>query len=179
MMPVLRIAIVLATALALSGLAHGQEAAPSTLPGGASLVTETHGDWTVTCTTPTSGKQCAFSQALADSQTGQRVLMLELSPPQDGAVTGMLVGPFGLNFAKGLALSVDGETLGAPLPFLTCIPTGCLVPVSFDMAQIGRIKAGTTLTATGTGADTQQPVPISVSLAGFTRALERSAELAQ
>ena len=53
------------------------------------------------------------------------------------------------------------------------------MPLNFDSAQLDRIKAGTTLTATGTGADTQQPVPISVSLTGFTRALERSAELAQ
>lgn len=179
MMLNLRTALFVAASLALSGAAQGQEAPASTLPGGASLVTEAHGDWTVTCTTPASGKQCAFSQALADSQSGQRVLMLELTPPQDGVVAGMLVGPFGLNFANGLALAVDGEALGAPLPFLTCIPTGCLVPLNFDSAQLDRIKAGTTLTATGTGADTQQPVPISVSLTGFTRALERSAELAQ
>ncbi|WP_160300124.1 invasion associated locus B family protein [Devosia limi] len=175
----LRTALFAAASLALSGAAHGQEAPASTLPGGASLVTETHGDWTVTCTTPASGKQCAFSQALADSQSGQRVLMLELTPPQDGTLAGMLVGPFGLNFANGLALAVDGEGLGAPLPFLTCIPTGCLVPLSFDSAQLDQLKAGATLTATGIGADTQQPVPISVSLTGFTRALERTAELAQ
>jgi invasion protein IalB len=33
----------------------------ASLPGGATALTETHGDWTVSCAQRTDGKRCTFS----------------------------------------------------------------------------------------------------------------------
>ncbi|MCY1558358.1 Invasion associated locus B (IalB) protein [compost metagenome] len=90
----------------------------------------------------------------------------------------MLVTPFGLNFAKGMALSVDDAPLSSPLPFLTCIPSGCLVPVVFDADQVRRLQSGTKLTATGSSATEASDLPITLSLVGFSSAMSRAIELA-
>lgn len=183
----------LGLSLVLGGAALAQEAAPaaapaapaaaapvvSTLPGGANSVRENHGDWTVSCAMEAAGKQCVVAQALGDNQTGQRVLAIELVVPAANRAEGMLLAPFGLNLAKGIALGVDGKPLGAALPFFTCIASGCLVPLNFDEASLAFLRAGTKLEINATGADSAQPVALAVSLTGFTAAAARALELAQ
>jgi len=176
----MRFALTLALFAALcASPALAQESAtpPSTLPGGAASLTEEHGDWTVSCRMEGTQKLCALSQSLANTDTGERVLSLELATPAIDRIEGMILLPFGLHFADGIALKVDTKALGSARPFLTCIASGCLVPVAFNASEISAIRAGTELTITAASADAGQPVDLKVSLAGFTVASNRSVEL--
>jgi len=183
----LRAALGAVALLLLSGsMVSAQEAAApaaapvvSTLPGGANSISEVHGDWTVSCAMGKEAKQCVLNQSLGDSQTGQRVLAVELAVPAANRAEGMLLAPFGLRLADGIKLAVDGKALAAPLPFLTCIASGCLVPLGFDEATLTTLRAGTKLEIGGVSADGAQPVALSVSLAGFTAATNRALELSK
>lgn len=149
------------------------------LAGGANASSETHGDWTVDCRTGEQGKDCAMSQALGDSQSGQRVLALELGSRAVDSSEGMLLAPFGLRLGEGVQLAVDGKALGDKRNFVTCIPTGCLVPVSFSQTELSALRAGTMLEVSAIGADATQPIKLNVSLTGFTAAHNRTVELSQ
>jgi invasion protein IalB len=172
---------ILSTLLALGLLltpAMAQEAAPASgLPGGAQSLNEEHGDWTVTCRIQDAAKLCVMSQTLADSRSGQPVLSIELATPAVDRAEGMLLLPFGLRLADGATLKVDGTALGATWPFVTCIATGCLVPVVFDASQISALRAGGELVINALGAGGGEPIELKVSLTGFARAANRSVEL--
>jgi invasion protein IalB len=158
--------------------ASAQEAAPAAgLPGGAQSLNEEHGDWTVSCRVEQAAKLCIMSQTLADSQSGQPVLSIELATPAVDKAEGMLLLPFGLRLADGATLKVDGTVLGGNWAFVTCISTGCLVPVSFDASQVSTLRAGTELVISALGAGAGEPVDLKVSLTGFARAANRSVEL--
>lgn len=147
------------------------------LPGGASSLNEAHGDWAVVCTTPEGAVHCSMSQTHVSGENGQRVLAVELRIAAGGGVDGLLVMPFGLRLADGVRLAVDE---GAPLPvqaFSTCLPAGCLVPLSFAADTVAAFRNGTALGLKATANDTGQEVAFSISLRGFTSALARLSEL--
>ena len=153
-------------------------AVASTLPGGSSSLTEQHGDWTVSCQMVEAGKRCAFSQALVASQTGQRVLSLELAPAADGTtLMGTLLTPFSLRLNAGVNLTIDDKPLIGPIPFLTCIEMGCLVPVDFDTAASAALRAGKSLKFSAIALSSGQPIELALSLSGFTAASNRTEEL--
>lgn len=149
---------------------------PSTLPGGASSLQETYDDWQVSCVQQAAGKRCAMSQQQMDQKSRQRVLAMELSVAGD-KVEGVLVLPFGLALEKGAALQVDDGETGAAIPFRTCLPAGCIVPVSFDAAVLDALRKGTAVKVKVT-ADGGAETAFSISLKGFTGALDRTAALA-
>jgi len=137
----------------------------SLLPGGASALSETHGDWTVNCQATVTTKTCTLSHQQFNKQSGQRLLAIELALP------------FGLALSNGITLEVDDKKLDGSLQFSTCQMVGCLVPVSFDGDVMPLLKAGTTLKINAVAADTQQPVNFTISLNGFGSALARTAAL--
>ena len=173
------LAVVLA-ALALPGVVQQAVAQQAvTLPGGASAVTETHGDWTVRCQVrqPEGRVGCLVQQEQVDNQSRQRLLAVEVTPNAD-SVVGTLILPFGLDLDKGISLSVDD---GQPLPnlrFRTCLPQGCMVPLSFAPDIVAALKAGTVIKVAAI-ADGGAPTPFTVSLTGFSSALARAQELAK
>ncbi|XSG82266.1 MAG: invasion associated locus B family protein [Methyloligella sp. ZOD6] len=149
------------------------------LPGGASSLTETHGDWTVRCTVEAEGKRCAFSQSLGNKQTGQRLLSMELGPVE-GGVEGVILAPFGLRLATGLTLKLnDQEQLGEPIGFTTCVEAGCVAPVKFDDATVSKLAKGETMTVNAENGSNGEPVVLTISLKGFEAARKRSAEIMQ
>jgi len=153
-------------------------AAAQGLPGGATSLNETHGDWTVACTTPEGHVRCAISQVQVNSENRQRVLTVELTATEGGtAAGGTLVMPFGLELENGVILSIDEGAPLAALRFSTCLPAGCLVPLVFDQAALTAMQAGTVLKAKTTANGNGQEVGFSISLSGFTSALARAAEL--
>lgn len=151
----------------------------ATLPGGASSLNEMHGSWTVNCALVEAGKDCAFSQTGGNPQTGSALVAVELAAPSGNKAEGMLLTAFGLRLDAGVQLGIDGQQLGQSRPFLTCLQTGCLVPLDFDEVSLSAMKVGTALEVTGVKVDDGQPVTVSLSLAGFTAAYNRTAELAQ
>jgi len=163
--------------LALVGGARAQDNA--SLPGGATSLNETHGDWVVTCSVQTvngkNGKACALSQQLTDAKTGQRILAIELRPANANA-EGTLALPFGLVLSKGAALQIDAGAVGVPIHFRTCLPVGCIVPIAFDSKTVAVLRNGTTVKIK-TIRDGGGEMQLSVSLKGFAGALDRTALL--
>lgn len=149
------------------------------LPNGASSVNETYGDWTVNCAIADNQKRCGFSQEQGNSQTGQRLFAIELQPPADGETNGVLLLPFGLKLDDGVKLKLDEQNLGQGARFSTCVPAGCLVPVSFPTVATDAMEKGEKLVVTATRDGGGEPPVFTVSLAGFTAAMNRVSELAR
>lgn len=149
----------------------------SGLPGGASSLNETYKDWRVTCVHESATKRCVLSQ-VQTQQNGQRILAIELNAPNDNAVTGTLVLPFGLALEPGVTFQVDEKAAMQPVRFRTCLPAGCIVNVNFDAPTLAALRAGTVVKVKAT-ADGGAPTPFSISLQGLGTALNRIAVLAR
>lgn len=148
------------------------------LPGGASSLNETHGDWTVACMIVETTARCTMMQTYVSGENRQRVLSVQLAALDGDTAEGVLILPFGLKLDAGIRLDIDeGEAFG-PLRFSTCLPAGCVVPLAFDVAMVAALRAGASLSVTAATNDTGQEIVFSISLAGFTSALDRIVELA-
>lgn len=157
---------------------YAQDKKPA-LPGGASSLAETYGDWAVQCRLQAvkdgaTKPVCSLLQQQQDNK-GSRVLAIELQPTEDGA-SGALVLPFGLELSKGVALQIDEAKAGAAQAFSTCMPAGCIVPLNFGEAQLKALNGGKALNLI-TEAAAGGEVKLSVLLDGFTAALNRVKEL--
>lgn len=153
-------------------------AAAQGLPGGASSLNEAHGDWSVACVAREGSVQCAISQSQVSGQNGQRVLTIELRAAEGGeAINGVLILPFGLRLDDGVTLAIDESAALPTQRFSTCLPAGCLVPLAFDAGTVSALRAGSALALTAAANDTGQEVSFSISLTGFTAALNRIAQL--
>ncbi len=161
----------------LAGLAFtAPAAAATTLPGNATSLTETHDDWTVRCAIDQAVVHCAAQQEQLSNQTKQRVLAIEILPGAADVLTGTLILPFGLDLAKGAVLKVDDKLTSPTLVFQTCLPAGCLVPLSIGKDWETAMRVGTALTVNAQAVNAQ-PANFSISLKGLGGALDRIAEL--
>ncbi|WP_158285730.1 invasion associated locus B family protein [Pseudohoeflea suaedae] len=152
---------------------------------GASAITEVHGDWTVSCrqakgrakdATDSAAKTlCTMSQQQVTDKR-QHVISMELRL-LDGQLRGALVMPFGLALAAGTSLQIDKAESMGPLPFSTCLPAGCIVPVVVTSAQLAALRSGQQLSVNAT-ALSKQPVLLSISLKGFAATYDRLTALA-
>lgn len=69
------------------------------------------------------------------------MLDIRLTPAgSDRTVEGVLTLPFGLALQKGVAFQVDDGEQAAPMPFSTCLPTGCLSPISLNEGLIAAMR---------------------------------------
>lgn len=160
----------LATGLAWAAGVSAQEA--PALPGGASSLMETFGDWRVACQMDQAAIRCAMSQQQL-SQDGQRVVTVELQTAPEDALAGNLVLPFGIQLDAGATLRIDEQPAMAPLRFHTCLPAGCVMRVSLDASTVTALRAGTKLHVEARTADTGQEFAIGISLNGFPSAIDR------
>ncbi|MCA0420548.1 MAG: invasion associated locus B family protein [Proteobacteria bacterium] len=111
-------------------------------------------------------------------QSGQRVLAIELNALAGSTVAGVLVLPFGLSLDAGVAFQIDEKLTVQPMRFRTCLPSGCLVAVSFDAQMVVALRTGTALKIKAT-ADSGAAAPFSISLQGFASALDRAVTLSR
>jgi invasion protein IalB len=152
--------------------------AAAQLPNGASSVNEVYGDWTVDCRITDGQKLCLLTQSQGDSRTNQRVFAIELRAPKDGRAEGTILMPFGLKLENGAVLKLDQKDLGQGLRFSTCVPAGCLLPISFPSVATDAMKGGKTLTAAALNLSSNDVVSFNIALNGFSPALDRLAQLA-
>jgi invasion protein IalB len=158
----------------------GKPAAPAQqLPNGASSINETYGEWTVSCRLADGQKQCALGHAQGNNQTGQRTLLIELRTPKDGKTEGTILMPFGLKLDSGVVLKVDDKDLGQGLHFSTCVPQGCLVPVSLPTAATDTMKKAKMLTVASLNSNSGEVVAFNVPLEGFAGGTARIVELSK
>jgi len=140
-------------------------------------VTETYGDWQVVCK-ETSGKRlCAAVQQVAGQIEGQpnakqRLIAVEII--RSGAsATGSMILPFGINVSKGVSLGLDKTPEKAPrIPFKTCIPAGCIVPLDFGPQAVDALKKAQMISVGFEGASDGREKTMEVSLKGFAAAFE-------
>jgi invasion protein IalB len=171
-----RLAVAVLCAMLAGTLPASAQAPASTLPGGASSLQETYGDWLVACAQLEAGKRCTLSQQQA-RQDGQRILGIELAVTPQQVVTGALVLPFGLELDAGVSLQVDDAEARPPLRFATCLPAGCIVPVALDAPMLMALRSGSALKLNVRAAGATEPLSFSISLRGFSAALDRTSEL--
>lgn len=152
-------------------------AAADQLPNGATAINETFGDWTVDCRIVEGRKGCVMQQSQGNQQTGQRTFAVELRVPQTMRTEGLLLMPFGLNLDQGVKLKIDEQDLGQGVRFSTCVPTGCLAPISLPTVATEAMKKGTRLVVTAVTLSSGEAATFNVSLNGFAPALARLTEL--
>ena len=167
----------LAVAALVAARGMKTEAQTSSLPGGASSLSETYGSWRVGCVQNGPTKRCLLSQIQA-RQNRQRVLAIELDAPAGNAVSGTLVLPFGLALESGVTFQIDEKPTMRPIRFRTCLPAGCLADVAFDGPTLAALRAGAILKVKAT-ADGGAAMPFAISLQGFGTALDRIGVLAR
>jgi invasion protein IalB len=158
-------------------LAQAETAPRSNLPGGASSLQETYQDWQVACVQQDTGSRCVMRQQQINKQSGQQVVAIELLAAE-GKLDGVLVLPFGLDLEKGAVLQIDIGADDPALRFRTCLPAGCVVQVSFDAKIIANLRKGEALKVKVV-ADGGSEAPLSISLKGFSPALDRVTELSK
>lgn len=146
------------------------------LPSGASALNETHGDWRLSCMVTAEAPRCAISQTLVSEENRQRVLAIELQSAES-VVDGVLILPFGLDLSRGAILAIDEAVPLAPLSISTCLPAGCIAPLTLDIEALSTMQSGSILDVEVVTADTGQEVLFSISLSGFTSAIDRMMEL--
>jgi invasion protein IalB len=149
------------------------------LPHGASSISETYNEWTVSCRLVDGLKQCLLAHTQASNQTGQRIFAIELRTPKDGKTEGTILMPFGLKLDSGTTLKLDDKDLGQALRFSTCVPQGCLVPVSLPTGATDAMKRAKKLTVASQNLNGGDVIAFNVPLEGFAAATARVAELAK
>jgi invasion protein IalB len=147
------------------------------LPNGASSINEAYGTWAVACRIVNGQKQCLLGHGQSDGQTGKPLFAIELQIPRDGKTEGTILMPFGLKLDAGAILTVDGEDLGPALRFATCVPQGCLLPISFPTITVDAMKKSKTLTVAAPDLGSGGMVSFKVPLEGFAAATARMSEL--
>jgi invasion protein IalB len=150
------------------------------LPGGATSLRETHGDWVVACTSISQQtKICGVSQQQADTRSGQRVVAVEVAVPAGDATKVTLALPFGVLLEKGVVVQVDDGPASSPFAFKTCLPVGCIVEITLNKQNIETWRKGTALKFKTIAADSGNEVPFTLSLKGFPAAVDRATALAK
>lgn len=189
--------LLMAAAVAAASPASAQQAAPLTrpatplppgtsvapppaplFPNGASSIVETFADWTVDCRAADGRKICLLVQSQGDTRSGQRVFAIELRAPREGRSDGTILMPFGLKLENGAILKLDDKDLGQGVRFSTCVPAGCLLPVSFPKVATDAMTSATKLTVAALSLSSGEAVTFNVKLDGFAAALRRAAQLA-
>lgn len=158
-------------------VAASPDAHASAWPPGATSVSESYGDWTVSCVRPEAQTNCIVVQSQGDSKSGQRKFGFELSVPKDGRAEGVILMPFGMAIEPGVSFKLDDQALGKGAPYSTCTGEGCLVPISFPTLATNGMRTAKTLTVTGQKSGNNEPATIVVPLVGFSQAFDRAAAL--
>ncbi|TAL27320.1 MAG: invasion associated locus B family protein [Alphaproteobacteria bacterium] len=137
-------------------------------------------DWRLVCETPAKGgkKQCEVFQRMMwgkDKGTALTTLVHMVKNKDKKDVTMIrVVTPLGTLLTPGMAIKIDdGKQI--KVPYLQCLPGGCLVDMVFDQEMMDKMKKGKTLFVAyraGNGKDAQLPV----SLKGFGPALDAMAQ---
>ena len=171
-------AVVVSTLAWPMGSAVAQEppAPAPKMANGANALSETYDDWVLNCQGVTNGTECALLQVLSQ-QNGQRVLTFTISPvANNGNYMGSLIMPFGLELAQGVTMALDDKAPSNAVPFKTCLPAGCIVPLTWTAVQFNAMRAGNNVKVTAQSA-TGEPFALTVSLKGLSAAGKRAGEI--
>ncbi len=140
------------------------------------MLREEYGSWQVICAAKDEATRCVMQQVQIDAKTQQRVLMIELGRGDNGNLSGIMVMPFGLDLQKGVGLGLEGGDPFQISGFSTCLPAGCIVPLTFGEKQLEVLRENAALVISATANADAAPVKFAISLDGFVPALNRLAD---
>ena len=145
----------------LLGLSVGQAQAQG-------VVKAQYGDWQMSCDTPpgASFEQCALIQNVtAEDQpnVGLSVIVLKTADKQVRLLR--VLAPLGVLLPNGLGLNIDDANIGR-VPFVRCLPNGCVAEVVMDDKLLDDLGAGTTATF-AVFETPEQGIGIPLTLKGF------------
>jgi invasion protein IalB len=147
------------------------------LPNGASSISEIYGNWAVGCQIIDGQKRCLLLQTEIDGNTGKPTFAIELRVPHDGRTDGTILMPFGLRLGAGAVLMLDDRSIEEGLQFSTCVPQGCLLPVSLPASTVDTMKTARMLTVASLNLSSGALVTFKIQLEGFAAAITRISEL--
>lgn len=129
--------------------------------------------WTVRCgKSPDKPSNCLMSQALANRQTGKRLIAVSIRKQPQG-MSMVLAMPHGLYLPGGISYQVDSGQKKS-IPIAASDEKGVYAAIPMDDTLMGAMKRGNTFVITLASGD-RRPMAIPVTLSGFTAA---AAELA-
>ncbi|WP_455474365.1 invasion associated locus B family protein [Bartonella sp. B30(2025)] len=161
-------------AFAVNSKTAATKPAASTLPNGASSLTETYGLWSVNCGMQDDRKVCFIHRQEVNDQN-RVVVAMTIVTDTNNNVSGSLTVPFGMLVSKPVRLQVDEGKNAMEAAIRTCLPSGCAVPVTFDKNFVTALRAGKKLKLAMTIAAPNEPAfnDLFIQLNGFSNALNR------
>lgn len=134
----------------------------------ADAIIERYGNWTFDCRRYAEGPRCSISQKVGD-QLGIEVLQ----PDKKDTNKALLLLPFGLAVSEGVTLVIDNTPSDHRIPFSTCAPDGCIVPMVVADKSMDQILAGTQLKIISFDAISSKRKEFSIPLNGIVKAYHR------
>ncbi|MGY8958768.1 MAG: invasion associated locus B family protein [Alphaproteobacteria bacterium] len=132
-------------------------------------------DWKAHCNSSTGAPAyCLLVQEVAFKKSGKPILQFLIRYlPDSKTLIGDIILPLGIYLPAGVTMQIDkGQTFEIPVEMCTDgRMRGCRARFSFDAALLTTVKAGGNATITFQDGR-QTPVPVPVSLAGFTAGLK-------
>ena len=135
----------------------------------------TYGSWNLRCEPVPEGEndedQCFIFQNLVLKQGGQRVFNMAVGYIANAEQPIALVTlPLGISLPPGATLTIDGDH-EVRFPIERCMPAGCRAGVALTPALVAALTSGTEASVSFFDGS-RQPVSVSLSLDGFSAALE-------
>lgn len=142
---------------------------------GQEYVKDTFQAWTMRCLKTDQPKDpCDLFQRLTDGEGNPVAEMIVIPLRNSEAAAGAtLIAPLETDLAKGVGIAVgSGETRG--YPFNVCAQVGCISRMGITQPELDAMKRGNeaTVILMPYGGDPEQPVRLTLSLAGFTAAFD-------
>ncbi len=136
--------------------------------------TEKIGAWDKVCTA-TGTRECLMIQTGAgpDGGTAMMFQLRKFAQPevvgegQSFVAVADIVMPLGVVLIRGVGFQIDNSAENR-VPFQVCTNQGCVVQLPFNDQLVNAAKAGNNIKITMDSP--QGPVPINISLSGFTKA---------
>lgn len=128
-------------------------------------------DWQLVCVGEAKDKRCSLVKEMTDEKSGQRIVAVELGMNGD-RLEGAAVLPFGIALARGLAVRFKDDEPGTTVAFQTCLPAGCLAPLSFDLPAIKQLDQSKTLLLS-VGLPSGETANFTMPVAGLEKAQAR------
>ena len=159
-------------AQATEGTADAQTPAEIPQP----YVAATHGDWQVICQPiDPEVENCEMYQLLLDAQQQPtaEISIAALPFGAEFAAGGTVTTPLETFLPAGLGFRIGDEENVRLEQFRVCTVVGCVVRMGFSAEEVDKLRAGSTATYFITPfVAIDQPVEVTMSLTGFTAALE-------
>lgn len=135
-------------AVAGMAIAAGWMVAPSAARAAgetpSSQIKATFGAWQLRCQQPPGAKQekCVLVQSVrAEGQPHLTLTVIYLHAFDGKTRVLRVVAPLGVLLPTGLGLKIDSADVGH-VPFLKCVPNGCLAEVVVNDDLVGKLKTG-------------------------------------